>query len=85
MARTYAAIMALLAMLVVMLRAMKDHAGFEGTITTAFVWMAMFGAIGLLVGAIARSTVDQSILKAIEDETTAATSPSEPKEKSSAT
>ena len=66
MARTQAAIMALLAMLVVLLRAMKDQAGFEGTITTALIWMTLFGIVGLVVGAIAQATVDQSVLSSIE-------------------
>ncbi len=68
MARTYAAVMALLAMLVVLVRAMKNHAGFEGTIFTALIWMILFGAIGLVVGAIAQATVDQSVLRVVEEE-----------------
>ncbi len=68
MARTYAAVMALLAMLVVLVRAMKNHAGFEGAISTALVWMILFGAIGLVVGAIAQATVDQSVLRIVEEE-----------------
>ena len=68
MARTYAAVMALLAMLVVLVRAMKNQAGFEGTISTALVWMILFGAIGLVVGAIAQATVDQSVLRIVEEE-----------------
>jgi hypothetical protein len=66
LARTNAAIMALLAMLVVLLRALKDHAGFEATITTALVWMSLFGVIGFVVGTIAQATVDQSVLSTIE-------------------
>ena len=68
MARYYAAIMALLAMLVVLLRAIKDQAGFDGTITTAMVWMFLFGLIGFVVGAIAQTTVDQSVIDLLETE-----------------
>jgi len=68
LARSYAIVMALLAMLVVLMRAMKNHAGFEGTISTALVWMILFGMIGLVVGAIAQATVDQSVLRIVEEE-----------------
>jgi hypothetical protein len=66
LARKQAAIMALLAMLVVLFRAMKDQAGFEGTMTTALIWMFLFGAIGFVVGAIAQATVDQAVLINVE-------------------
>ncbi|NOY29182.1 MAG: hypothetical protein GXP28_03090 [Planctomycetes bacterium] len=68
MARTFAAVMALIGMQVTLLRAMKDGAGFEGTITTALAWMALFGAIGMVVGAIAQQTVDESVRTMIEAE-----------------
>jgi hypothetical protein len=68
--------MALLAMLVVLLRALKDQAGFEATITTALVWMFLFGAIGFVVGTIAQATVDQSVLSTME----AALEPSAPQQ-----
>ena len=80
MTRTYAAVMALLAMLVVLLRAMKNHAGFEGTITNALVWMTLFGMIGLVVGTIAQATVDQSVLQAVEAELAAAAPKQQTKE-----
>ena len=76
MVRTYAAIMALLAMLVVLLRALKDHAGIEGTLASAFLWMVLLGLVGLVVGWIAQSTVDQSVLKVVEAELAAAAPPS---------
>ena len=68
MAGTYASIMALLAMVVVLLQAMKNQAGFNETLPLAFAWMALFAAIGLLLGAIARRTVDQSVIKFVETE-----------------
>lgn len=66
MARIYAAVMALLAMLVILLRAMKNHAGFDGTITACLIWMALFGVIGFVVGAIAQATVDESVLQSLQ-------------------
>lgn len=68
MARTYAAILALVGMLVVLLRAMKDGAGFDGTILNALAWMALLGAVGSIVGAIAQQTVDESVREKIEAE-----------------
>jgi hypothetical protein len=65
-ARIYAAVMALLAMLVILLRAMKNHSGFDGTITGALIWMAIFGLIGFVVGTIAQTTVDESVLKSLQ-------------------
>ena len=68
MARLYAAIMALVSLNVVLLRALKNHAGVEGTIAQALAWMGLLGAVGYLVGTIAQSTVDNSVLKVVEDE-----------------
>ena len=68
MARTYAAIMALLALLVVIMRGVKNHAGCQETVLIALAWMSLLGAIGFIIGAIARSTVDQSVLTKIESQ-----------------
>ena len=80
MARSYAAIMALLALLVVLLRAMKNQVGCEETLIIALAWMALLGAVGFILGTIARSTVDQSVLLMIETQLAAlnSTEPSEP-------
>jgi len=67
-ARTYAAVMALLGMIVVLMRAMKEGAGLDGTIENGLVWMILLGAVGLLVGAIAQATVDESVRTKIEAE-----------------
>ncbi len=67
-ARTYAAILALMGMLVILFRAMKDGAGFEGTILSALAWMALLAAIGSIVGWIAQQTVDESVRVRIEAE-----------------
>jgi hypothetical protein len=68
MARTYSAIMALVGMVVVLLRGMKDGAGFDGTIAAGLCWMVLLGAIGMVVGAIAAQTVDESVRTKIEAE-----------------
>ncbi len=68
MARTYSAIMALIGMVVVLLRGMKDGAGFDGTIAAGLCWMVLLGAIGLVVGFIAAQTVDESVRTKIEAE-----------------
>ncbi len=68
MARTYSAIMALVGMVVVLLRGMKDGAGFDGTIASGLCWMVLLGAIGMVVGFIAAQTVDESVRTKIEVE-----------------
>ena len=68
MARTYSAIMALVGMVVVLLRGMKDGAGFDGTIAAGLCWMVLLGAVGMVVGAIAAQTVDESVRTKIEAE-----------------
>lgn len=68
MARSYAAIMALLGMLVILLRGIKDGAGFDATIMAGLAWMALLGAIGMIVGAIAESTIVESVRTRIETE-----------------
>ena len=68
MARTYAGIMALIGLLVVLLRALKDGAGFDGTIINGLVWMTVLGFIGMIVGSIAQDTVQESVRKRIEGE-----------------
>ncbi len=68
MARSYSAVMALIGMVVVMLRGMKDGSGFDGTIATALCWMVLLGSIGMVVGFIAAQTVDESVRTKIEAE-----------------
>jgi len=83
-ARTFAAVMALIGMQVTLLRAMKDGAGFDGTITIALAWMALLGAIGMIVGAIAQYTVDESVRTKIEAEFASVTSENESAEQATA-
>ena len=61
MARTYAGILAQLGMLVVLFRALKDGAGFDGTMLTALVTMGLLAAVGMIIGAIAQATIDESV------------------------
>ena len=68
MARTYSAIMALVAMTVVLVRGIKDGAGIDGTVSAGLGWMVCFGAIGMVVGVIAAQTVDESVRTKIEAE-----------------
>lgn len=71
MARKYACIMATLGMTLVLLRAAKRGGGLESTLITALFWMILLGTIGLLVGAIARSTVEESVRQRMLRELTA--------------
>ena len=68
MARTFAAIMALIGMQVVLLRAIKDGAGLEGTVALALAWMALLGAVGMVVGYLAQQTIEESVRIQIETE-----------------
>lgn len=68
MARSYSAVMALIGMVVVLLRGLKDGAGFDETVVAGICWMVVLGAIGLVVGVIAAQTVDESVRTKIEAE-----------------
>jgi len=68
MARTYAAVMALLGMVVILLRGIKDGAGFDGTILSGLAWMALLGAIGMIVGSLAETTIVESVRSKMEIE-----------------
>ncbi len=72
MARKYAVLMALVGLLLVLLRALKNGSGFESTIVTALSWMAMFGLIGFMVGSIAQTTIDDAVRQRMEQELAAA-------------
>ena len=68
MARSYAGILGLLGMIVVLLRAVKDGSGFEGTVPQAVAWMIALALVGAVVGAIAEWTVEESVRYRIEKE-----------------
>ena len=75
MARKYAALMALVGLSLVLVRALKDGQGFEATITTALSWMAALGLVGMLVGSLAQSTIDEAVRLRMEQELAAAQAP----------
>jgi hypothetical protein len=60
-ARTYAGIFALVGLQVVLIRALKNGAGFDGTILQALAVLALLASVGLIVGAIAQATVDEAV------------------------
>ena len=68
MARSYAAVMALIGMVVVLLRGLKNGAGVDGTVAAGIGWMCLLGAIGMIIGYIAAQTVDESVRTKIEAE-----------------
>lgn len=73
MGRIYAGILGPLAMTVVVVRGIKDSSGVEGTLLTAIVALVVYAVIGFVVGAIAQSTVDESVRRKLEQQL--ATSP----------
>jgi hypothetical protein len=77
-ARTYAGILAHVGMLVVLGRALKDGAGFDGTILQAIVIMALLAVVGLVVGSIAEATIDESVRTSMQAELDALTDPQRP-------
>jgi hypothetical protein len=60
--------MALIGMTVVLLRGLKDGAGFDGTIAAGICSMLLLGTVGLILGAIASQTIDESVRAKIEAE-----------------
>lgn len=71
-ARTYAGILALVGMLVVLFRALKDGAGVDGTMLHAMLAMGTMAATGFVIGAIAEATVDESVRRKMQAEIDAA-------------
>lgn len=68
MGRAYAAILGLLAMAVVTTRGVVAGAGVEGTLTTATLNLIAFAAVGLVLGSIAESTVDNAVRTKLEQQ-----------------
>jgi hypothetical protein len=68
MGRIYAGILGPLAMVVIICRGIKDSAGIEGTLILAIVALAVYAAIGSVVGQIAQATVDESVRLKIEQQ-----------------
>jgi hypothetical protein len=72
-ARTFAGILAHVGMLVVLFRALKDGAGFDGTILQAVATMALLAVVGLVIGSIAEATIDESVRASMQAELDAMT------------
>jgi len=75
--RTYAVIMALIGMNVILMRAVKEGAGVDSTIISAIAWMIVLGLVGAVVGALAKTTVDESVQTKIKAELAAINSQSQ--------
>lgn len=63
--------LALTAMLVLFARGLRHGSGFEGTVAGSLAWVAVFGVMGAIVGAIAQQTVDESVRLQFEREVAA--------------
>ena len=61
MGRVYAGILGPLAMAVVMLRGVVCGADLEGTLITGIINLFAFSAVGLILGSIAQSIVDNAV------------------------
>ena len=72
MARRYAVILALTGMSVVWCRALKGGDALEASAVAAMQWMAILGAVGFVVGAIAEATVEEAVRLHMEKELAAA-------------
>jgi hypothetical protein len=68
MGRIYAGILGPLAMVVIICRGIMDSAGLEGTLTLAIVALAVYAAIGAVLGQIAQATIDESVRYKIEQQ-----------------
>ena len=66
MGRTYAGVLGLLAMTVVICRGVMSSSGVEGTCTLAVLSMFGFACVGSVLGHIAQTTVDESVRAKIE-------------------
>lgn len=67
MARTYAGILGLVGMSTVLLRALKSGSA-GGAAGAALAWLAILAAVGWFVGAIAETTIVESVRRRLEDE-----------------
>lgn len=68
MAKTYAGFLGSLGMAVVMLRGAIAGAGLEGTVATAVSAMIALAAVGFVVGAIAQTTIEESVRTRLESQ-----------------
>ena len=75
---SFAGIMALVGMSVVLCRALKGGEAFEAAVVSALTWMAILGSVGFVVGALAQATVDEAVRHHMERELAATITPSAP-------
>jgi hypothetical protein len=66
MARRYAGILALVGMSVVLTRALKNGASVESAVMASLGGMLVLGFVGMIVGAVAQATVEESVRSQIE-------------------
>jgi hypothetical protein len=70
MGRVYAGTLGPLAMGVVICRGWLGSGGVEGTLTLAIVYLALFAAVGAILGHIAQMTIDESVRATLEQQLT---------------
>jgi len=68
MGRSYAGVLGYLAVAITLVRGALTGSGVEGTLLTAMTAMAIFAALGFVLGTIAQSTVDHSVRDQLEDQ-----------------
>lgn len=68
MGRSYAGILAFTGMTVALLQALREGQTFDGAVTTAAAWTAVFAGAGWVIGTIAGQTVEQAVLTRLESE-----------------
>jgi hypothetical protein len=66
MARKYAGILALVGMSVVLIRSLKNGATVESAVMASLGGMLVLGLVGMIVGAVAQVTVEESVRSQIE-------------------
>jgi len=66
MARRYAGILALVGMSVVLIRSLKNGSTVESAVMASLGGMLVLGLVGMIVGAVAQATVEESVRSQIE-------------------
>jgi hypothetical protein len=66
MARKYAGILALVGMSVVLIRSLKNGATVESAVMASLGGMLVLSLVGMIVGAVAQATVEESVRSQIE-------------------
>ena len=70
MGRVYAGVLGPLAMTVVICRGWLGSGGVEGTLTLATMHLALFAAVGAILGHLAQTTIDESVRAKLEQQLT---------------